>query len=242
MTVQFEESRTALNTLQLIRDCIDEGVQDRLVQTTPHLVLLNKAFYDQKLKPLLAQWMIVWLNAKETIPMNNEKLQEYILVGKKASEDVLKLVKTKLTDAAIKMVNLSHEWLTSILPFVLGKIDRVSFGLLSKADMKLMKESGLYLSPNRIRLAVPFIGKDVPSRSSEFAHPDVKIGLTICAYRLEGLRMNDFKELLKSVLDSMREEYGPVMQRKSSKLWIKWVHETGRVCVDTTNRGSKKRN
>ena len=121
MTVQFEESRTALNTLQLIRDCIDEGVQDRLVQTTPHLVLLNKAFYDQKLKPLLAQWMIVWLNAKETIPMNNEKLQEYILVGKKASEDVLKLVKTKLTVAAIKMVNLSHEWLTSILPLFLEK-------------------------------------------------------------------------------------------------------------------------
>ena len=172
--------------------------------------------------------MVVWLNAKETIPMNNEKLHEYLMVGKKASEDVLKLVKTKLTDAAIKMVNLSHEWLTSVLPFILGKIDRVSFGLLSNADAKLMKESGLYLSPNRMLLAVPFNGKDVPSRSSEFAHPDVKIGLTICAYRLEGLRMNDFKELLKSILDSMREEYGPVLQRKSSQLWVKWIHGTGR--------------
>lgn len=31
-------------------------------------------------------------------------------------------------------------------------------------------------------------GKDVPSRASEFAHPDVVIGLTILAYRYEGLR------------------------------------------------------
>ena len=37
-------------------------------------------------------------------------------------------------------------------------------------------------------MAVPFVGKDVPSRSSEFAHPDVVIGLTILAYRYEGLR------------------------------------------------------
>ena len=32
-------------------------------------------------------------------------------------------------------------------------------------------------------LAIPFEGKDVPSKSSEFAHPDVTIGLTILAYR-----------------------------------------------------------
>jgi hypothetical protein len=32
-------------------------------------------------------------------------------------------------------------------------------------------------------MAVPFVGKDVPSRASEFAHPDVLIGLTILAFR-----------------------------------------------------------
>ena len=35
-------------------------------------------------------------------------------------------------------------------------------------------------------VAVPFIGKDVPSPASEFAHPDILIGLTILAYRIEG--------------------------------------------------------
>jgi hypothetical protein len=34
-------------------------------------------------------------------------------------------------------------------------------------------------------LAVPFVGKDVPSRESEFSHPDVVIGLTILAFRYE---------------------------------------------------------
>ena len=53
MTVHFEESRTALSTLEAIKKCIDEGVKDKLVQTTPHLVLLEKSFYDQKLKTLL---------------------------------------------------------------------------------------------------------------------------------------------------------------------------------------------
>ncbi len=32
-------------------------------------------------------------------------------------------------------------------------------------------------------MAVPFIAKDVPSRASEFSHPDILIGLTVLAYR-----------------------------------------------------------
>ena len=36
---------------------------------------------------------------------------------------------------------------------------------------------------SRFKLAIPFVGKDVPSRASEFAHPDIIIGLTVLAYR-----------------------------------------------------------
>ena len=36
---------------------------------------------------------------------------------------------------------------------------------------------------SRFKLAIPFVGKDVPARASEFAHPDVIIGLTVLAYR-----------------------------------------------------------
>lgn len=41
---------------------------------------------------------------------------------------------------------------------------------------------------SRAKLAIPFISKDVPSPASEFAQPDIVIGLTVLAYRYEGLR------------------------------------------------------
>ena len=50
---------------------------------------------------------------------------------------------------------------------------------------------------SRELLAVPFMGKDVPSRNSEFAHPEVLIGLTILAYRYEGLRKRDMLTIIK---------------------------------------------
>lgn len=36
----------------------------------------------------------------------------------------------------VQMMNLTHDWLRSFLPHVLTKIDRVSFGLLTPADLK----------------------------------------------------------------------------------------------------------
>jgi hypothetical protein len=52
-------------------------------------------------------------------------------------------------------------------------------------------------------LAVPFVGKDVPSEASEFSHPDVLIGLTVLAYRYEGLRLTDFHHVLRMLRDEM---------------------------------------
>ena len=44
-------------------------------------------------------------------------------------------IKQSLSDDHMKMLNLSHDWLVSLLPFVLGKINRVGYGLLSVEDM-----------------------------------------------------------------------------------------------------------
>jgi hypothetical protein len=41
--------------------------------------------------------------------------------------------------------------------------------------------------------------QDVPSRSSEFAHPDVLIGLTVMAYRYEGIRQTDLKRIVSQL-------------------------------------------
>src|SRR5690348_13506099 len=85
-------------------------------------------------------------------------------------------------------------------------------------------------------LAVPFVGKDVPSRASEFAHPDITIGcsslfscsgLSILAYRYEGVRPSDFKEVLKSLQLKMLNETGPFPQRKACRTFVAWVNAAG---------------
>ena len=84
-----------------------------------------------------------------------------------------------------KLLNLCHNWLSTFLPHCLAKVNRISFGLLSAEDCKAALEADPHVPRSRLKLAVPFVGKDVPSKSSEFAHPDVIIDLTILAYRLE---------------------------------------------------------
>ena len=58
-------------------------------------------------------------------------------------------------------------------------------------------------------MAVPFVGKDVPSRASEFAHPDVLIGLTILAYRYEGCRLSDLKRVVMQLKQDFGRQVGP---------------------------------
>ena len=102
-----------------------------------------------------------------------------------------------LSDEHTKLLNLGHDWLNSYLPFCLQKINRVSFGLLHPADIELLESEGVKIPTTRKLVAVPFVAKDVPSRASEFAHPDILVGLTILAYRYEGLRKNDFHLILR---------------------------------------------
>jgi hypothetical protein len=75
--------------------------------------------------------------------------------------------------------------------------------------------------------AVPFVGKDVPSERSEFAHPDVIISLTILAFRYEGIRYFELKKLLRALQRSMWEEEGPYSKRTSSRQFVEWVHLAG---------------
>ena len=85
-------------------------------------------------------------------------------------------LESSLTGDYMKMLNLSHDWLESYLPHVLSKINRVSFGLLSAEDLRRALLVDPHMPKSRKLLAVPFLGKDVPSRASEFAHPDIVIG------------------------------------------------------------------
>jgi hypothetical protein len=101
--------------------------------------------------------------------------------GPKGNPAVVAAVNAKLTTDYVKMMNLTYEWLSSLIPFVIQKIDRVSYGLLSPDDLERALKIDPRVSKARRFLAVPFVGKDVPSLSSEFSHPDIKIGLSITA-------------------------------------------------------------
>ena len=65
-------------------------------------------------------------------------------------------------------------------------MNRVSFGLLNEDDCARALAVDPCMPRSRLKLAVPFVGKDVPSAASEFAHPDVTIGASVLAYRYSG--------------------------------------------------------
>ena len=80
---------------------------------------------------------------------------------------------------------------------------------------------------------------------SEFAHPDVIIGLSILAYRYEGLRYTDFDEVIKMLSETHQKEVrlqgmfvsrirlminvqvGPHYKRASSVRFRDWVFLAG---------------
>lgn len=88
---------------------------------------------------------------------------------------------------------------------------------------------------SRLLMAVPFVGKDVPSRCSEFAHPDALIGLTIMAYRYEGLRMDDLSTVATQLKQDYSLQVGPREQRPSSLLFQKWLNLAQQVCLPSTS-------
>eukprot|EP00953_Heterococcus_sp_UTEX-ZZ885_P036643 18856-Heterococcus_DN1.PRE.2 len=140
------------------------------------------------------------------------------------------------------------------MPHILSKIDRVSFGLLSPADLARALAVDPFMPRSRRLLAVPFVGKDVPSRASEFSHPDVVIGMTILAYRqlcdtamhctdalrmhrYEGLRTRDFLNVMRGLRDSMEDEHGPYNKRPSCKAFVRWVTLAGGSVRGVGNAG-----
>lgn len=136
---------------------------------------------------------------------------------------------------AIMRLNLARNWLLSFLPHTLGKIHRVDYGLLQQAHLdgwskeeQKNKHDSRQAEPqpqsvSRLLMAVPFVGKDVPSRHSEFAHPEVLIGMSIVSYRHHGLRRSDLRQLVSHLKQRMLAEPGDYYQRASRILFDDWI-------------------
>ena len=102
------------------------------------------------------------------------------------------------------------------------------YGLLRPHEIARM--SALNTLPRSRRyLAVPFVGKDAPSAASEYAHPDIGIGLTYLAYRYEGLRRTDFGGCLQHMRATLQAELpyiSPV-----SRLYLAYISPISRLCL-----------
>ena len=107
----------------------------------------------------------------------------------------------------------------TLLPHCLAKINRFAYGLL-REDHRVADP---HASRSRILAAVPFVGKDKPSPASEFAQPDITIGLTTLAYRYQGLRKSDVRKLLMYMLKRHHSQPGPAPLRPERMAFHRWV-------------------
>jgi len=143
------------------------GTRAHAFMHAPHLVLMDTAYYNVKVKPVMARWAMVWLRAHfiGRCSVQLEILIEYLCgVDDMRREEMRPVIEGGLSAEARKLLNLAADWIQTLLPHVLAKINRVSFGLLTPADLATCDPHMPY---SRRVMAVPFVGKDVPSRASE---------------------------------------------------------------------------
>ena len=230
------ESKAAAVILDQLEKVIQLGFNTLQLQRSPHLALVSKNFYDVHMKPVLTQWLLLWLRARKLPNLNDAEVTEFLMKGAASNYTIIGKVRTLLGDDHVKMLNLGHDWLQSYLPFVLQKVNRVHFGLLQPFDIQQLEDDGVKIPTSRKLTAVPFVAKDVPSRASEFSHPDVLVGLTILAFRYEGLREKDFHLVMRHLTDTLEDEGGNYPDRPSCQRFEQWVLSAGKKV-----RGSKKR-
>ena len=209
-----------------INEAIEDGARDQHLQLRPHLIVLDRDYYHDHMKPLLASWLLLYLEPLSILkPLTGDATAEEskteagpgtgdagehcdnlppearsamlgFLLGATADEASSQWVATRCEGSpAMKLMNLARDWLNTFLPHVLGKVNRVSYGVLNDEDQHNFGSLFANMPKTRKQLAVPFIAKDVPSRASEFAHPEVLLGLTILGYRYDGLRSADMTKV-----------------------------------------------
>ncbi|CAJ1380920.1 unnamed protein product [Effrenium voratum] len=212
-TVPFSDRQEAVRCLSRLAAELAAGHEKRRVRLSPHLVLQSQSFYEVHMLPLLVDWTAFFLEAHEgTLGLSPKELRQALRrhPGPQLRE----------SGPSAQLFHLAVRWLHQLLPFMLKKVHRVSYGLLSSEQLA----EG---PPSRALLAVPFVGKDQPSEHAEFSHPDVAIGFSIMAYRLQGLRSSDLVALISALQAEMKLESGPFHRRVANRLFVRIVMEAG---------------
>lgn len=200
------------------------------------------------LRPAAAEWSVWWLMSSNVLqakqneeqskatdsPVSGKDLEVILQADPKTTEKEAKACLRKVaatigpkSQAALRIV---LDWLNSLLAHVLGKVNRVTYGILGPGDVqRLQAMGGDGLGRERLLTAVPFVGKDVPSEMSSFAQPDCLIGITTSAYLYEGLMPRHVKRLVQVQRFKMGRESGPHRTRPSRIEFQGWVEDAMRV-------------
>ncbi|CAK8991914.1 Uncharacterized protein SCF082_LOCUS2863 [Durusdinium trenchii] len=216
-TTAARGSTRAMAVLSKLEEAVQRGLKSKQLQQAPHLVLLSLDFYHKELRPILAEWALIWLKSSGD---SEAKLLRFWCSATWPPADDEEL--SHLSDAQLKAVNLIRSWLQTLFPHLASRIHRVHYGLLDEASPSWPSEA-----PARRHMAVPFVGKDAPSDSSQFSHPDVLIGLTWLAYRFGGMRPGDLKLALRSLGRLGRLDSDGLERRSARQSWTEWVKLQG---------------
>ena len=141
----------------------------------------GKAFFDGVLQKCFCRgknWLACELSKSAQKFLSDE------MEGKAAENEFLQ----QFDESGRKLLILAKQWVCNLLPHCLSKRHGIDYGLIHESHVMSWMErhiNGHVENERRLLLAVPFVGKDCPSSSAEFASPDVTIGLTTFAYRHE---------------------------------------------------------
>ena len=105
-----------MHVLDKIREIVLSGIERKMLQTVPHIVLLSRAFYRKELRPTLARWLLIWFGTKKLVGVPDDVVIRYLLRQETRNQEL-----KSLDDDFVKMLNLGREWLNSLLPFCTGK-------------------------------------------------------------------------------------------------------------------------
>lgn len=64
------------------------NISTRALQHTPHLILLSRVFYMNKMVPLLAKWMVLWISLlkKAVKGISDELILKYLITPRKLNQ------------------------------------------------------------------------------------------------------------------------------------------------------------
>ena len=83
----FEQRGMALDILRRLSASIQKGIRERHLQRLPHVTLLNLDFYEEELKPIMAEWAYLWLQKQHLHGIDRSEAVRYMLEGAAARSD-----------------------------------------------------------------------------------------------------------------------------------------------------------